>query len=86
MSILNYDEEKKDKTISVIKDPFVQENIKGIIIRYNGDTWFNQKPYWYATVEFKNGNTKGEQSTPHRDSMEEVLHDLKQIMDSVKNK
>jgi hypothetical protein len=86
MSNLNYNEEKKDKTISVIKDPFVQENIKGIIIRYNGDTWFNQKPYWYATVEFANGNTKGEQCSPYRDSMEEVLLDLKQIMDSVKNK
>ena len=37
-------------------------------------------------VEFANGNTKGEQMSPYRDSMEEVLLDLKQIMDSVNNK
>jgi hypothetical protein len=86
MGILNYNEETKNNVVSVIKDPFIQENIKGITIRYNGDTLYNQKPYWYVKVEFRNGNTKGEQSYPHRDSMEEVLLDLKQIMDSVNNK
>lgn len=82
---LDYKEETKNNVISVIKDPFLESNIRGISIRYNGDTVFN-KPYWYVLVEFKNGNTKGEQTSPHRESMEEVLHDLKQILDSVKNK
>ena len=84
MSILNYNEETKNNVVSVIKDPFIEEKIVGISIRYNGDGY--PKPYWYTTVEFRNGNTKGEQSSPHRDGMEEVLLDLKQIMDSVKNK
>ena len=84
MSILNYNEETKNNVVSVIKDPFIQEKIVGISIRYNGDGY--PKPYWYARVEFKNSNTKGEQMSPYRDSMEEVLLDLKQIMDSVKNK
>ena len=84
MSILNYKEETKNNVISVIKDPFIEEKIVGISIRYNGDGY--PKPYWYVKVEFVNGNTKGEQMSPYRDSMEEVLLDLKQIMDSVKNK
>ena len=85
MQDLNFKEETKNDVVSVIKDPFIQEKIKGIIIRYNA-TWFNQKPYWNVRVEFENGNTKGEQCSPHRESMEEVLVDLKQILDSVKNK
>ena len=84
MSILNYNEETKNNVVSVIKDPFIEVKIVGISIRYNGDGY--PKPYWYVKVEFANGNTKGEQMSPYRDSMEEVLLDLKQIMDSVKNK
>lgn len=84
MSILNYNEETKNNIISVIKDPFIQEKIVGISIRYEGGGY--PKPYWYTKVEFANGNTKGEQRSPYRESMEEVLIDLKQIMDSVNNK
>jgi hypothetical protein len=86
MQDLHFNEEIKNDVISVIKDPFIQENIIGITIRYNGDGWLNQKPYWYVRVDFKNGNTKGEHYSPNRESMEEVLIDLKQILDSVKNK
>ena len=86
MQDLHFKEEIKNDVVSVIKDPFIQEKIKGITIRYNGDTWLNGKPHWYLRVEFENGNTKGEQCSPNRESMEEVLVDLKQILDSVKNK
>lgn len=84
MQDLNFKEETKNDVVSVIKDPFIQEKITGISIRYNGDCY--PKPYWYVKVEFVNGNTKGEQCSPHIESMEEVLIDLKQILDSVKNK
>ena len=84
MQDLHFKEETKNDVVSVIKDPFIQENIIGISIRYNGDGFV--KPYWYVIVEFKNGNTKGEQKSPYRDSMEDILIDLKQILDSVKNK
>ena len=83
---LDYKEETKNNVVSVIKDPFLESNIKGITIRYTGNVIFGGKPYWYVSVDFQNGNTKGEQNSPHRESMEEVLHDLKQILDSVKNK
>lgn len=82
---LDYKEETKNNVVSVIKDPFLESKIKGITIRYNGDALFRGS-YWYVVVDFQNGNTKGEQTSPHRESMEEVLHDLKQILDSVKNK
>jgi hypothetical protein len=85
MQDLNYTEETKNNVVSVIKDPFLESKIKGITIRYNGDAIFS-KPYWYVKIDFQNGYTKGEQSSPHRESMEEILIDLKQILDSVKNK
>ena len=85
MQDLNYTEETKNNVVSVIKDPFLESKIKGITIRYNGDAIFS-KPYWYVSIDFQNGYTKGKQSSPHRESMEEVLIDLKQILDSVKNK
>lgn len=85
MQSLNYTEETKNNIVSVIKDPFLESKIKGISIRYEGNV-FSGKPYWYVNVQFQNGNTKGEQKSPHRESMEEALIDLKQILDSVKNK
>ena len=85
MQTLNYTESTKNNVVSVIKDPFLESKIKGITLRYNGDAIFS-KPYWYVSVDFENGYTKGEQSSPHRESMEEILIDLKQILDSVKNK
>ena len=86
MQDLHFNEEIKNDVISVIKDPFIQENIIGITIRYRVDEWLTKKPQWYVRVEFQNGNTKGEHYSPNRESMEEVLIDLKQILDSVKNK
>lgn len=86
MQTLNYTEETKNNVVSVIKDPFLESKIEGITIRYVGDGIFDTKPYWYVKVDFQNGNTKGEQKSTYRESMEEVLLDLKQILDSVKNK
>jgi hypothetical protein len=71
------------KEVSVIKDPFKKDGLSGISIQYI--TWA-LKPYWWAKVEFKNGNTSGDQRTPNCDTFEEVIIALKQILNSVENK
>lgn len=68
------------KEISVIKDPFQKDCVGDIMIHYT--TSFNTV-YWYATVEFKNGNTTGKQKTPQCQTFEEVVTHLKQILNSV---
>jgi hypothetical protein len=68
------------KEISVIKDPFQKNCIGDMSIRRT--SWGN-KFYWYATVEFKNGSTKGEQKTPDCETFEEVIAHVKQILNSV---
>lgn len=71
------------KEISVIKDPFIKDGVRGIWIRYS--TNFNN-PHWNASVEFTNGNTKGEQNTPDCKTFEEVIICLKQILNEVERK
>lgn len=68
------------KELSVIKDPFNKQGVADISIRRTswGSSWF-----WYGCVEFQNGNTKGEQRTPHCNTFEEVLSQVKIILDSV---
>jgi len=69
--------------ISVIKDPFNKHCTGDIRINYWSDL---KKPYWKATIEFKNGNTKGEQSTPQCATFEEVITHLKIILDQIESK
>lgn len=51
--------EVKDDKMAIINDPFGKSCIESISIRmtklYGGKLWF------YADVEFKNGNTEGKQ-------------------------
>ena len=71
----------KGTELSVIKDPFGKDHVGDIIIHYRSTCI--DKPYWVGSVEFRNGNTKGEQRTPHCDTFEELVAAMKQIMDSV---
>lgn len=66
--------------LSVINDPFKSDCVTDILIRYY--TGFNN-PHWYAKVQFQNGNTSGEQTTPDCKTFDEVIVHLKQIMQSV---
>ena len=70
-----------NKSLSVIKDPFLKDKVTDITIRYT--SWSN-KFYWYAKIQFKNGNTSGEQITPDCDTFEEVLAQIKIIEQSIK--
>lgn len=69
--------------LSKLKDPFIKESISGITIRY---TTAGRKPYWYALVEFKNGNTRGEQKLGECDTFEEIVLQVKLLLDELKNK
>jgi hypothetical protein len=69
--------------LSTLKDPFIKDSISGITIRY---TTAGRKPYWYALVEFKNGNTSGEQRLGECDTFEEIVLQVKLLLDELKNK
>lgn len=69
--------------LSVIKDPFNKDCVGDIAIHYTSTFG---KPYWWARVEFKNDNTKGEQRTPNCGTFEEIVAQVKIILDSVRDK
>lgn len=63
---------------SVIKDPFVKVHIKHISVR-----WYNTfKIYARGTVEFQNGNTKGEQEF-EGDTFDEVVLKIKAMIENL---
>lgn len=73
--------DKKAKLPSVINDPFSKSNVTQIFIAYCGEMAYQQ--YWYAKIEFTNGNTKGEQTTPNCNTFEEVMQHIKAIEESL---
>jgi hypothetical protein len=73
---------KDENKISIIKDPFQINYITNVSINYfNGGNY--SKPYWYGRVTFKNGNTVGEQNTNHVESFEEIVVEIRQILNSL---
>lgn len=70
------------KELSPIKDPFKKDCVKEIMIRYS-QMWSSDPPYWYANIEFKNGNTEAKQRTPNCETFEEVIVHMKQILNSL---
>lgn len=61
---IEYTEQKlfgKGPLPSVIENPFNIENIEGIQIFY-GKYLISRKPYFNGKVQFKKGNTRGEQN------------------------
>lgn len=66
--------------ISIIKDPFKKDCVGDIGIYYMSSC---SVAYWWAKVEFKNGNTKGEQRTPDCKTFEDVITHLKQILNTI---
>lgn len=51
----------KNKLPSVINDPFGKTKIISISVFYQQRLFNNDQWYAWGSVEFKNGNTKGEQ-------------------------
>lgn len=75
--------EEDAKSISVIKDPFQTNCITNVSINFTNGI---STPYWYGYVKFKNGNTEGEQRTNRTQSFEEIVAEIKQILNSINNK
>ena len=71
--------EQASKSVGLLKDPFKSEKITGVSIRAFkstvSDKWVN-----YGRVEFKNGETKGEQEI-RGDSLNDVI---KKVSDFIK--
>lgn len=76
--------EEQAKQISVIKDPFATEHITNVMIAYNNNGFGN--PYWYGRVVFTNGKTSGEQKTNNVQSFEEIVVEIRQILNSLNHK
>ena len=76
--------EEESRTISVIKDPFQTNCITSVSINYSSGIIGN--PYWYGYVKFKNGNTEGEQRTNKTQSFEEIVVEIRQILNSINQK
>lgn len=76
--------QEENQKISTIIDPFIEEGIAGISIRYMVSKF--TAPYWFARVEFEVGNAKGEQRTPDCKEYSEMMLHLKNILESIKNK
>jgi hypothetical protein len=69
------------QAVSILKDPFASSNIEAVMLRawrkYDGAFDF------YSKVEFKNGNTKGEQQIDAA-SFEELLTKTKAFLETLK--
>ncbi len=78
-------EETKSSLPSIIIDPFNKESISSIFIHYRKPTRFS-KNGWSASVEFTSGNTSGEQKTKQYDMFEDLISEIKSILEEVKNK
>lgn len=76
--------ENNDKKISVIKDPFNKRSIESIMIHFSKDYFNKEIGFWKATVDFKNGNTSGSQSTNRCKDWDTMLAELYQIYESLK--
>jgi len=76
--------EEQAKSISVIKDPFSTECITNINISYHNSGFSN--PYWWGRVVFTNGKTSGEQRTNNVESFEDIVVEMRQILNSLNNK
>jgi hypothetical protein len=76
--------EEESKIISVIKDPFQTNCITNVGIHFSNSGY--SKPYWYGYVKFKNGNTQGEQTTNQTQSFEEIVVEIRQILNSINQK
>lgn len=86
MNELNLNITEEDaKEISVINDPFQTNCITNIWISFNNHN-FLSKPHWNAKVSFMNGKTSGEQKTNNVDSFEEIVVEVKQILNSINKK
>jgi hypothetical protein len=77
--------EGEENGLSVIVDPFLSDSLESLSINYRKNL-FSKKTYWYANVVFQNGRTKGEQRLGECETFEEIVAQVKQLLNEIKNK
>jgi len=77
--------EDGENGLSVIVDPFLSDSLESLSIYYRKSP-FSGSTYWYANVVFQNGKTKGEQKLGNCDTFEEIVIQVRQLLDELKNK
>jgi hypothetical protein len=77
--------EGEENGLSVIVDPFLSDSLESLSINYRKNS-FSKKTYWYANVVFQNGRTKGEQRLGECETFEEIVAQVKQLLNEIKNK
>lgn len=71
--------------LSVIVDPFLSDSIESLSINFRKNSFTNET-YWYSNVVFQNGRTKGEQRLGNCETFEEIVIQVKQLLNELKNK
>ena len=67
-----------DKGLSEMKDPFASSCVQSVNLRW-WKMWPSDPPKIYATIEFQNGNTKGEQRI-NAESMNELIKKVESFL------
>lgn len=82
---LNIPEENENNRLSIIVDPFTQDSLESVSINYRKNP-FSNECYWYGVVKFKNGNTAGEQRLGNCQTFEEIVLQVKNLLNEIKSK
>ena len=81
MADFNLSEEQSDG-LSVINNPFTSDCVTNMWISYYNSGF--GRPHWSGKVSFKNGKTTGEQKTNNVETFDEVVAEMKQILNTIK--
>lgn len=82
---INMPEENENNGLSIIVDPFTQDSLESVSINYKKNL-FSNKCYWYAYVKFQNGKTIGEQRLGDCETFEEIVLQVKNLLNEIKSK
>ena len=69
----------KSQVPTIIKDPFKENMINEVHMH-----WYANDGLWRATIEFKNGNTKGEQRLVNSSDFDDITAQIRAIIESLK--
>jgi elongation factor P hydroxylase len=78
--MLDFFKDRKTQLPSVINNPFGKNKIDGISIRYIKS--FTSGFTWVASVDFKNGDTKGSQSF-REENFEDIIAKIKYCIETL---
>lgn len=82
---INIPEENENNRLSIIVDPFTQDSLESVSINYRKNP-FSNECYWYSNVKFQNGKTIGEQRLGNCETFEEIVLQVKNLLNEIKSK